>query len=67
MMSHDGLSGKVKPTKKTRLVKAAMDEVHSNVPKAVIKSGKTGKAAEKMKIAIALSKARAAGARIPKK
>ncbi len=44
-----------------------MKEVHENVPRNVKKAGKTGKAAEKMKVAIALSKARAAGAKVPKK
>lgn len=64
-MNTDALSGKKKPTKTQRLVKSAMEEVHSNVPSSVKKTGKTGKAAEKMKIAIGLSKARAAGAKVP--
>lgn len=65
MLSTDALSGKKKPSKTQRLVKSAMEEVHSNVPKNVKKAGKTGKAAEKMKVVIALSKARAAGAKVP--
>jgi hypothetical protein len=48
-------------------VTAAFHEVYSNVPKSVRKSGKTGDAKRAMMTAIALSKARAAGARIPKK
>lgn len=35
----------------------AMKEVHENVPKNVVKTGKTGKAKEKMLQAIAFSKA----------
>lgn len=66
MLSTAGLSGKVKPTKKTRLVGAAMREVFSNTPSTVDKS-KSAAGQRKQKIAIALSKARAAGARIPKK
>jgi hypothetical protein len=66
-LSSEGLSGKKKPSKTQRLVSAAMKEVHENVPRNVKKTGKTGKAAEKMKVAIALSKARSAGAKVPKK
>jgi hypothetical protein len=40
-------------------VAEAMREVHRNVPKSVVKTGKTGKAKEKMLQAIAFSKARA--------
>jgi hypothetical protein len=47
-------------------VSSAMREVFTNVPKNVIKTGKTGKAKRKMMIAIGLSKARAAGAKVPK-
>jgi Family of unknown function (DUF6496) len=65
MLSTSVLSGKKKPSKTQRLVGAAMKEVHENVPKNVTKTGKTGKAAEKMKVAIGLSKARAAGAKVP--
>lgn len=39
-------------------VSAAMRTVHREVPKNVIKTGKTGKAKEKMLEAIAFSKAR---------
>lgn len=48
-------------------VAAAFHEVHANVPQSVKKTGKTGEAKRKMMTAIALSKARAAGAKIPKK
>lgn len=48
-------------------VEEAFHEVHAKTPKSVVKTGKTGKAKEKMLTAIALSKARAAGANIPKK
>lgn len=44
----------------------AFHEVFNNVPKNVRKTGKKGKAKRKMMVAIALSKARAAGADIPK-
>jgi|SRR5579864_909946 len=47
-------------------VKAAFDEVFNNVPKTVKATGKTGKAKRKMMVAVALSKARTAGAHIPK-
>ena len=46
-------------------IKAAFDEVYSNVPSTVKATGKTGKAKQKMMTAVALSKARQAGARIP--
>jgi Family of unknown function (DUF6496) len=48
-------------------LKSAMKEVFNNPPKNVAKAGKTGEAARKMKIAIAFSKARQAGAKVPKK
>jgi hypothetical protein len=53
--------------KKNGKVEAAFSEVHKNTPKAVKKTtAKKGKAAgEKQRVAIALSKARAAGAKIP--
>jgi len=44
-------------------VEEAMREVHTNVPKNVKKTGKTGKSKEAMLRAIAFSKARASGAR----
>lgn len=47
-------------------VESAFHEVYENVPKTVKATGKTGKAKQKMMTAIALSKARAAGAHIPK-
>lgn len=48
------------------LLKAAFHEVFSKVPKNVKKTGKTGEAKRKMMEAIAFSKARQAGAKIPK-
>jgi hypothetical protein len=48
-------------------VDEAFHEVYANVPKNVKKTGKTGMAKRKMMTAIALSKARQAGARIPMK
>jgi hypothetical protein len=56
------------PTKKsktTRLVDEAMSEVHRNVPSTVKATGKTGAAKEQMLQAVALSKAREAGADVP--
>lgn len=47
-------------------VESAMREVHADVPSNVEKTGKTGKAKEAMLRAIAFSKARQAGAKIPK-
>jgi len=44
-----------------------MREVHTDVPKNVIATGKTGKAKEAMIRAIGFSKARKRGAKIPKK
>lgn len=38
-------------------VESAMEEVHNNVPKNVVATGKTGKAKESMLRAIAFSKA----------
>lgn len=48
-------------------VHSAMKEVFSKVPKTVKATGKTGEAKRKMQVAIGLSKARAAGAKIPEK
>ena len=48
-------------------VAAAFHEVYTKVPKNVKKTGKTGEAKRAMMTAIALSKARAAGAKIPEK
>ena len=58
------------PTKKNKsdkLVDKAFSEVHANVPSTVKATGKTGKAKDAMLTAVALSKARAAGADIPEK
>jgi DNA replication protein DnaC len=46
-------------------VASAFHEVYSKVPKNVVKTGKTGKAKTAMMTAIALSKAKAAGAKVP--
>lgn len=48
-----------------RKIANAFREVHANVPKNVVATGKTGPAKQKMLTAIALSKARKAGASIP--
>lgn len=48
-------------------LESAMREVHTDVPKNVVATGKTGKAKEAMIRAIGFSKARRAGARVPKK
>ena len=48
-------------------LESAMREVHTNVPKNVKATGKTGAAKEAMIRAIGFSKARKRGARIPKK
>ena len=55
-----------KPTKTEKKVAEAFHEVHKNVPSTVKATGKTGAAKEKMLTAVALSKARAEGADIPK-
>jgi hypothetical protein len=55
-----------KKSKTAKLVDEAMSEVHRNVPKTVKATGKTGAAKEKMLQAVALSKAEAQGADIPK-
>jgi hypothetical protein len=52
--------------KKNPKVAAAFHEVFHDVPKTVKATGKTGEAKRKMMVAVALSKARAAGAKIPK-
>ena len=46
-------------------VAAAFHEVYNKVPSTVKVTGKTGEAKNKMMVAVALSKARAAGAKIP--
>lgn len=54
---YDALSGKKRRRKKKKMSKkAALREVYSNVPRSVIKSGKTGKAKRDMLFAIAMSK-----------
>jgi len=45
-------------------VEQAFHEVYSKVPKTVEATGKTGKAKRKMMEAVAMSKARAAGAKV---
>jgi hypothetical protein len=45
-------------------VEQAFHEVHAVIPRTVKATGKTGKAKEKMLTAIALSKARRAGAKV---
>ncbi len=52
-------------TKSDKKVAAAFHEVYAKTPRSVVKTGKTGEAKRKMMTAIALSKARAAGAKIP--
>lgn len=62
-MLHGILGGKQKPQGKHKVlvvgkkVASAMKEVHDNVPKNVVKTGKTGASKEKMLRAIAFSKA----------
>ena len=56
-----------KLTKTEKKVADAFHEVHANVPSTVKATGKTGAAKEKMLTAVALSKAKAAGADIPEK
>ena len=46
-------------------VSEAFHEVYAKTPKTVKATGKTGKAKQKMLVAVALSKARAAGADVP--
>jgi hypothetical protein len=57
-----------KPTKTEKLVHRAFSEVHANTPKQVKRTYAMHgpDAAKKQRTAIALSKAREAGARIPK-
>ena len=54
-------------TQQEKKVAKAFHEVHANVPSTVKATGKTGAAKEKMLTAVALSKAREAGADIPAK
>ena len=53
--------------KSRRLVEAAMREVHTDTPSTVERADVNGADKEAMLRAIALSKARKAGARIPKR
>ena len=55
-----------KQTKTEKKVAEAFHEVHANVPSTVKATGMTGAARDKMLTAVALSKARAEGADIPK-
>jgi len=48
-------------------IEAAFHEVYSKTPRTVKATGKTGAAKHKMMVAVALSKARQAGAHIPEK
>lgn len=57
---------KPKSTSK-KLIEDAMSEVHTNVPSTVKATGKTGAEKEKMLAAVAFSKARDKGARVPPK
>lgn len=54
-----------KKSKSDTRVDKAFSEVHANVPRTVKATGKTGAAKQKMLTAVALSKARAAGADVP--
>jgi hypothetical protein len=54
-------------TKTAKKVARAMREVHRRTPSTVKRAKVSGTRKKKMLIAIALSKARARGARIPKK
>ena len=58
---------KKKQSKSKQLVSAAMREVHRNEPSTVARANVSEARKEKMRQAIALSKARKKGARIPKK
>lgn len=57
---------KPKSTSK-KLIEDAMAEVHTNVPSTVKATGKTGAAKEAMLAAVAYSKAKAKGAKVPRK
>ena len=63
------LKRKLRTRSKDGRVEAAFREVHANTPAVVKKFQRKGQPehAEKIRTAIALSKARAAGARIPKR
>ena len=53
--------------KSKRLVKAAFEEVYADEPSTVTRANVSGERKRKMLVAIALSKARKRGARVPKK
>jgi hypothetical protein len=55
------------PTTTEKKVAKAFHEVHTRTPEPVKKGGLKGEAREKQLVAVALSKARAAGADIPDK
>ena len=57
---------KPKSTSKT-IIEDAMSEVHTHVPSTVKATGKTGAEKEAMLAAVAYSKAKAKGAKVPKK
>ena len=56
-----------KKTKSRKLVESAMEEVHENIPSTVERADVSGGKKEAMLRAIALSKARKRGAKIPKR
>jgi hypothetical protein len=57
----------VAKTKSQQKIDRAFSEVHENIPSTVKKGGLKGEAREKQLVAVALSKARAAGADVPAK
>ena len=64
------LKGETMATTKTRskkIIEDAMSEVHTNVPSTVKATGKTGAEKEKMLAAVAFSKAKDKGAKVPRK
>lgn len=54
-------------TKSERIIEEMMREVHTNIPSTVRRANVSGEKKERMLKAIALAKARAAGAKIPRK
>lgn len=54
-------------TKTQKLTKQAFDEVYANEPSTVSRANVSEEKKKKMRVAIALNKARKAGASIPKK
>ena len=59
--------GKPRQSRSKKLLESAFSEVHTNIPSTVKATGKTGKAKEQMLAAVAFSKARKKGARLPKR